>query len=64
MASAILSPGKESRVYSGHPWIFRSDIARVEGKHEPGDVLKVVSNKGKVLWVWPYTIPSLKSRCG
>ena len=49
MASAILNPGRESRVFSGHPWVFRSDIARVEGRHEPGDVLKVVSHKGKVL---------------
>ena len=49
MASAILNPGREARVYGGHPWVFRSDIARVEGKHEPGDVVKVVSNKGKVL---------------
>ncbi len=49
MAAAILNPGRETRVYSGHPWVFRSDIARVEGKHAPGDVVKVVSHKGKVL---------------
>lgn len=49
MASAILNPGKEARVLNGHPWVFRSDIARVEGRHEPGDVVKVVSHKGKVL---------------
>ncbi len=49
MASAILNPGREARVYSGHPWVFRSDICRVEGRHEPGDVVKVVSHKGKVL---------------
>jgi len=54
MASAILNPGREARVYSGHPWVFRSDIARVEGKHEPGDVLKVVSHKGKVLGMAMY----------
>lgn len=49
MASAVLIPGKETRVYSGHPWIFRSDIARVEGAHTPGDVVRVVSSKGKSL---------------
>ncbi len=54
MASAILNPGREVRVYSGHPWVFRSDIARVEGRHEPGDVVKVVSNKGKVLGMAMY----------
>ena len=36
MANAILIPGKEKRVYGGHPWVFRSDIARVEGDFTPG----------------------------
>ncbi len=54
MASAILNPGREVRVYSGHPWVFRSDISRVEGRHEPGDVIKVVSHKGKVLGMAMY----------
>ena len=33
MADVILLPGKEKRVYSGHPWVFRSDIART--KNDP-----------------------------
>ncbi len=49
MAKAILIPGKEKRVWSRHPWIFRSDIARVEGDFTPGDVLDVVSSKGRFL---------------
>lgn len=49
MASAILVPGKEKRVYSGHPWVFRSDIAQVEGAFTPGDVVDMVSAKGKFL---------------
>ena len=49
MASAILNPGREARVIGGQPWVFRSDINRVEGRLTPGDVVKVVSNKGKVL---------------
>ncbi|MCI5957232.1 MAG: hypothetical protein MRZ54_09630, partial [Clostridiales bacterium] len=31
MANAILHKNKEARVYGGHPWVFRSDIDRVEG---------------------------------
>ncbi len=54
MASAILNHGRESRVLSGHPWVFRSDINRVEGKHQPGDVIKVVSHKGRVLGMAMY----------
>lgn len=49
MATAVLLPGKEKRVYSRHPWVFRSDIARVEGSFEPGDVVDIATNKGKFL---------------
>lgn len=54
MACAFLIPGKEKRVYEGHPWIFRSDIARVEGEFTPGDVVKVATNRGKVLGMAMY----------
>ena len=46
MAKAILIPCKEKRVMTGHPWIFRSDIAGVEGDAQPGDVVEIYSNKG------------------
>lgn len=49
MSKAILIPGKEKRVYSRHPWIFQSDIARIEGPCEPGDILDICSSKGRFL---------------
>ena len=49
MARAVLHPGKEKRVFSGHPWVFRSDIARVEGEYLPGDIVDIVSSKGRFL---------------
>ena len=49
VATAYLVPGKEKRVFSGHPWVFRSDIARVEGNFTPGDVVSVVSSRGHFL---------------
>ncbi len=49
MANAILCPGKEKRVFSGHPWVFRSDIARVEGDFTPGDIVSVMSARGRFL---------------
>ena len=49
MASAILIPGKEKRVLGGHPWVFRSDISRVEGNVTPGDIVKVISSRGHFL---------------
>ena len=49
MAKAFLVPGREKRVYSGHPWVFRSDIERVEGNFTPGDVVSVMSSRGRFL---------------
>ena len=49
MADAYLLPGKEKRVFSCHPWIFRSDIARVDGDFLPGDVIDIRSTKGRFL---------------
>jgi len=48
-ASAYLIPGKEKRVRSGHPWVFRSDIAKVSGNAVPGDVVDVVTHRGTFL---------------
>ena len=49
MKRAFLIPGREKRVLGGHPWVFRSDIARVEGEPEPGDVVQVYSAKDRFL---------------
>jgi len=49
MAKAYLVKGKESRVESGHPWIYRSDIERTEGSFEPGDIVDVYSSKNRFL---------------
>ena len=49
MAKAILLPGKEKRVRSCHPWVFRSDIARIEGDCRPGDIVDIISSKGLFL---------------
>lgn len=49
MSTVILKPGKEKRVYTRHPWIFRSDIDSTEGTVQPGDIVKVRSFRGKFL---------------
>ena len=49
MADCVLIPGKEKRVFSGHPWIFKSDIKRVNGDFEPGDVVNVKAANGRFL---------------
>ena len=49
MPKAYLKSGREKRVEQGHPWIFRSDIDRVEKTAEPGDVVELHAAKGKFL---------------
>ena len=49
MSTITLIPGKEKRVYSGHPWIFRSDIQSVQNAPEPGSIVDVVSSRGRFL---------------
>lgn len=49
MATAFLLKGKEPRVFGGHPWVFRSDIARVEGTVAEGGVVRVASSRGQFL---------------
>ncbi|NLG23868.1 MAG: class I SAM-dependent rRNA methyltransferase, partial [Clostridiales bacterium] len=49
MAKAMLRPTREARVHSGHPWVFASDVDRVSGAFQPGDVVDVVSARNAFL---------------
>ena len=49
MAKVFLKPGKEKRVYSLHPWVFRSDIDHVDGRFSPGDITDIMSVRGRFL---------------
>ena len=49
MVKCYLKRTRDSRVRSGHPWIFRSDIERVEVAFTPGDVAEVRSANGTFL---------------
>ena len=49
MADVILLPGKEKRVWSGHPWVFRSDIARTKGNPAPGATVRLTASNGRFL---------------
>lgn len=48
-ANVYLKYGKEKRVYSRHPWVFKSDIDEIKGNVQPGDTVRVLSRKGKFL---------------
>lgn len=43
MKRVFLKPTKEQRVYSGHPWVFKSDLDRADRGVVSGDVVSVLS---------------------
>src|SRR4051794_26392387 len=46
-ASVTIKPRGEARVQSGHPWIYKSDIAKVEARG--GDTVRVLGSRNRVL---------------
>lgn len=49
-----LKKGKEKRLLSGHPWVYRTDIDIVRGPVEPGDTVLVETHRGKPLGLGYY----------
>jgi len=49
MATVFLHRNREARVLAAHPWVYRSEIERVEGEASPGDVVQVCDARGKFL---------------
>ena len=49
MADVFLKAGKEKRVLSRHPWIFRSDIDHTDSSAEPGGIVSIRNSKGRFL---------------
>jgi 23S rRNA (cytosine1962-C5)-methyltransferase len=49
MAKVILTKHRSNRIECGHPWVFKTEIDRIEGDFSPGDMVDVVSFKGRFL---------------
>jgi 23S rRNA (cytosine1962-C5)-methyltransferase len=49
MQILTLVPGKETRLLGGHPWIYRSEIARIDGNAPPGAIAEIRDHRGKPL---------------
>jgi 23S rRNA (cytosine1962-C5)-methyltransferase len=44
-----LATGREARILAGHPWIYKSEISRVEDEGEPGGIAHVRDSRGRFL---------------
>ncbi|HTX52077.1 MAG TPA: class I SAM-dependent rRNA methyltransferase [Candidatus Baltobacteraceae bacterium] len=49
MLTIHLAPGREARLHAGHPWIYRSEIARVSGEAPPGAIARIEDHRGRFL---------------
>ena len=49
MAKVTLRKTRETRVRGGHPWIYASEIERVDGGFENGDIVDVCDFRGKFI---------------
>ena len=49
MAKVTLRKTRETRVRGGHPWIYASEIEKVEGDFENGDIVDVHDFRGKYI---------------
>ena len=49
MAIVTLRKTRETRVRGGHPWIYASEIEKVEGAFENGDIVDIADFRGKFI---------------
>jgi len=47
----VLHPGRDARVRAGHLWVYRGEIARIDGSPADGDAVEVVAAGGRPLGV-------------
>ena len=47
MSTVVITHRGEERVRSGHPWIYKSDVAKVDAKG--GDTVRVVGTRGRTV---------------
>ncbi|MEK3901582.1 class I SAM-dependent rRNA methyltransferase [Paenibacillus sp. FSL R7-0179] len=49
MASVILERNRKKRLEQGHPWVFASEVASVDGDPQPGGLVDVLTHQGRYL---------------
>ncbi|WLR51436.1 class I SAM-dependent rRNA methyltransferase [Bacillus tianshenii] len=45
MANVILQRKRRKRLEQGHPWVFQSEVDKIEGDFQPGDIVDVYNHK-------------------
>jgi 23S rRNA (cytosine1962-C5)-methyltransferase len=54
LASVILERNRKKRLEQGHPWVYSSEVASVEGNPQNGGLVDIVNHQGRFLAVGYY----------
>jgi 23S rRNA (cytosine1962-C5)-methyltransferase len=49
LAKVYLLRNRKKRLESNHPWVYQSEVDRIEGEFEPGEMVEVVNHQGYFL---------------
>lgn len=49
MAVVRLARGRQVRLLSGHPWVYKTEVDQINGSFNPGDIVDVVDHRGRFL---------------
>lgn len=50
-ARVVLNRSRRPRLEQGHPWVYQSEIEKLEGAAEPGALVQIVNHRGQFLAV-------------
>jgi len=48
-ATLVLQRNRRKRIEAGHPWVYQSEVARLDGQLEPGGVVHIANHQGMFL---------------
>ncbi|MCL6598600.1 MAG: class I SAM-dependent rRNA methyltransferase [Alicyclobacillus macrosporangiidus] len=48
-ARLVLRQNRRKRLEQGHPWVYRSEVQRIDGSVQPGDIVDIVNHQGVFL---------------
>ena len=48
-ANVHIRKGAQHRLESGHPWMYQTEVDRIEGDFVPGDIVDVFSHRGRFI---------------
>ena len=49
MVRLVLRPQREARIRGGHPWVYRADVARLDGAWRDDEAVTVAASDGRIL---------------